>query len=82
MPGGERPEEDCEGIGLRLREMVENGELTADEARERYNAICREHDGERPDDDCEAVGISLREMVENGELTREEAREQHSAACG
>lgn len=37
----ERSEEDCEAIGLRLREMVENGELTREEAGEMLEGLRR-----------------------------------------
>jgi len=50
----------CEGLGLRLREMVANGELTPEEARERYSAACGERRGERGRD-CEGLGLRLRE---------------------
>ena len=33
--------QECESIGLRLREMVANGELTPEQAHERYGTACR-----------------------------------------
>ena len=39
--GSERSEEDCEAIGLCLREMVENGELTREEAGEMLEGLRR-----------------------------------------
>ena len=42
----EQSEDDCEALGRRLREMVTNGELTTEEARERYNAACGRDEGQ------------------------------------
>jgi len=39
--GSERSEEDCEAIGLRLRGMVENSELTREEAGEMLEGLRR-----------------------------------------
>jgi hypothetical protein len=72
--GSERSAEDCDAIGPRLREMVENGELAREEAGERYHAACDERGRERSEED-QAIGRRLRAAVEAGELTREEAGE-------
>jgi hypothetical protein len=73
--GSERSAEDCDAIGPRLREMVENGELTREEAGEQYRAACGERGRERSEEDCQAIGRRIRAAVEAGELTREEAGE-------
>ena len=57
--------EEARAFGRRLREMVEKGEITGEEARERYE---------------KAFGRRLREMVEKGEITGEEARERYEKA--
>ncbi|MGD8245737.1 MAG: hypothetical protein PVI63_11145, partial [Anaerolineae bacterium] len=45
--GGQRAAVDCDALGRRLRAAVEAGELTPEEARERYDAACGEHDSKR-----------------------------------
>jgi len=79
---------DCEAIGLRLRAMIANSELTPDQARERHNAACGRRGQERSEQsasrrgrNCEGVGLRRRDMVEKEELPIEEIRERYSAAC-
>jgi len=40
-------DQDCEARGRSLREMVDAGELTREQAGERYNAACGERGNER-----------------------------------
>jgi polyhydroxyalkanoate synthesis regulator phasin len=68
--------DDCEALGVRLRELVARGELTAEEARERYDAACGGRDDRGRGDarpDWDAIKKRIESAVERGEMTREEA---------
>lgn len=52
-----RPEEDCAGHGLRIRELVANGKLTAEEGRKEYKVLC----GDRNDGRRRRIAIALSE---------------------
>jgi len=76
------PDQDCETLGLSLREQVANGELRDEEVREQYiNTGCRRA-GDRCGRDCEAIGRRLHAAVDAGELTPEEALDRCNATPG
>lgn len=69
----ERKVVDLEELGRKLREAVENGEMTGADAKAKYMAAAEAAEKMRQEINLEQLGMKLKEAIANGEMTEDEA---------
>lgn len=72
---------DLDAVGREIRAAIERGEITAEEGREKWEAVQRLAADKQDKEaiDLDAIGLKIRAAIANGDITAEEGRAKMDA---